>query len=132
LNKFVALGDRWANLLQSRPLDTCGPLRMTDKTHGLTYFAGNTWMASAAYLRGLTPYDVFLKDHRLRGFAPGDRLLAELAINRDGRMRSHAADGQDFVPETLGAFLWMLVPGTINAGSVPVVRGTTLSLRIPP
>jgi len=87
LNGFLAEADRWSEFLAKMPYDACGPLLTTDAAHGFRYFAGNFWMARAAYLRGLPAYGDFMEQPGTDAFGPRDRHLAEIAVNRTKLMR---------------------------------------------
>src|SRR6185503_8186502 len=93
LNDFIARADQWADFLSREPYDACGPLLLHDESHGITYFAGNFWLARAEYLRELPRYAHFIRAPGLKTFSPGSRHLAEVAVNRTGRMRGYATDG---------------------------------------
>src|SRR5579859_5078012 len=104
LNRLVEGADDVARSLVNSEYDACGQLMVHDPGHGITYFAGNCWMAKAEYLRGLRPYAEFLKTP-VAGMAAGDRHLAELAVNREKRMRGFAIDGTWLTPEGVVGYL---------------------------
>jgi hypothetical protein len=94
LNGFLAQADRWAAFIQSNPqYDVVGPMLMHEPDRDWTFFAGNYWIARSEYLRSLTPYAQFLNNPGENCyFKRKDRHLAEVAINRDKRMRPYATD----------------------------------------
>ena len=103
LNRFVAGADGWAAFLSGSDFDACGRLLMTElKADGLSFFAGNFWMARASYLRLLPPYVQWIADPG-HGFIPMDRFLAERAINRAGRMKPYVTDHIRFDDNTRDA-----------------------------
>jgi hypothetical protein len=108
LNQFVAEADGWAQLLLESEYDACGPLKLFDRQHGFTYFAGNFWMAKAGYLRELPPYAEFLRDPGSPYFKPNDRHLAEVAVNRSRRVKALAADNTDLTHESIWPYLQQL------------------------
>jgi hypothetical protein len=105
LNGFLGEADRWAEFLGKMPYDVCGPLLTTDEKHSFRYFAGNFWMARAQYLRGLPAYGEFLEHPKTEAFGPGDRHLAEIAVNRTQGMRGYAVDGKELKHDDVLMFL---------------------------
>ena len=105
LNAFVAEADRWSEFLAKMPYDVCGPLLTSDPDHGFRYFAGNFWMARAAYVRELPPYVEFLEHPGVVALPPGDRHLAEVAVNRTNQMRAYATDQVKLSHSNLLSFL---------------------------
>jgi hypothetical protein len=81
------------------------------------------WMARASWLQGLIPYAEFAANPG-HGRLPGDRHLAEMAVNRMGRMRSHAIDGTSLTNKTSDSHTASLLgtgktfPGNVGAGFI--------------
>lgn len=120
LNGFVAEGDKWADFLMWHyDYDACGPLQLSARPHGFGFFAGNFWMATSAYLKSLPPYLEFIQDPRCTDFIPGDRYLAEVAVNRTRRMRSYCTDSEALNDERLDQFFDLL-----EQSDVPIVHGS--------
>src|SRR5205823_955590 len=94
-----------SEFLSKMPYDACGPLLTIDPAHGYRYFAGNFWMARAAYLRGLPAYGEFIENPGTEAFGPGDRHLAEIALNRTKQMRAYATDGTDLTQAYVFTYL---------------------------
>ena len=117
LNGFVAEADRWSEFLAKEPYDVCGPMLTRDETHGFGYFAGNFWMARAAYVRSLPAYDEFLAAPRVETFRAGSRHLAELAVNRRNRMRAFATDGTNLKWADVFDYLFKLRDAEERGGS---------------
>ena len=113
LNRLVAEADRWAEFLAQSDCDACGPLLFLDETHGLQFFAGNFWMAKASYLRSLVLYEEFASNPGA-ALTPWGRHLAEMAVNRMGRMRPHAIDGTSLTPATFNAHMTALTEPAVN------------------
>lgn len=96
MNQLLADVDGWARKLTASTENVAGPCLLRDEQMGISYFAGNFWMAKSAYLRELADYQQFLTHPPTGWHEPGSRFLAELAINRGGRMLPLAIDGRTF------------------------------------
>jgi hypothetical protein len=107
LNQYVGEADGWAQLLLSQPgYDACGPLKLHENVNGFTYFAGNFWMAKAAYMRQLPPYAEFMRQPVPSTYLPPyHRALAEVAVNRTQSMKGLAADNTDLTHESVWPYL---------------------------
>jgi hypothetical protein len=105
LNTFVGSADRWAEVLAQASYDACGPLLLSDEQHGFTYFAGNFWMATAAYIRRLPAYSSFIRRPGSPCFAPYSRYLAEVGINRARQMRPYSTDRSALTPQSFRTLL---------------------------
>lgn len=124
INRLIAQADHWAEFLAASGCDACGPLLYLDEPSGLRFFAGNFWIAQSPYLRGLMPYEQFVSNPG-RGRVPWDKHLAEMAVNRMGRMRPHAIDGTSLTNKTFEAYMRALLgtgtnlPGNQGANFTP-------------
>ncbi len=96
LNTLLRDAPSWVERLKTEAIDAVGPCLLDHAEYGVSFYAGNFWLARAGYLRNLPDYADFLRAPPA-GWPPAQsRFLAEVAINRGGTMRGIAIDGRRY------------------------------------